>query len=83
MRYANGCVYDGEWRNDLRDGTGVFQDATGNHYKGGFLKGRKHGKGEMYFRGVGTITLRFNNGLVEETSNFTFEKASPWADPEF
>lgn len=50
MTYAGGDVYGGDWSHDSMhgDGTMVYA-ATGNTYTGGFKKGRRHGKGVMYF----------------------------------
>ena len=50
MIYANGDIYTGEWRNDEKDGQGEFLEArTGNRYVGGYLGGKKWGKGITYW----------------------------------
>ena len=50
MIYSNGDIYTGEWRNDEREGQGEFLEArTGNRYVGGFLGGKKWGKGITYW----------------------------------
>ena len=34
MKYDNGNVYDGEWKNNKRDGKGITHYASGNVYTG-------------------------------------------------
>ena len=44
--YKNGDIkYDGDWIDDLPEGTGKYIDADGNYYIGQFKKGVKNGKG--------------------------------------
>ena len=33
-RYANGAVYEGEWRNDLKEGKGKHTNAEKDVYEG-------------------------------------------------
>ena len=44
-KWKNGDVYDGEWKNDCRDGKGNFKWANGNIYKGDWIDNKKNGKG--------------------------------------
>ncbi len=48
--YPDGQIfYDGEWKNNLRDGVGKSYDSDGNlEYEGDWKKGKKHGKGKLY-----------------------------------
>ena len=34
MRYANGAVYEGSWKDDKREGQGVMRLANGAVYEG-------------------------------------------------
>ena len=34
MSYANGDKYDGDWKDDNKDGKGIYSDANGNKYDG-------------------------------------------------
>ena len=43
MKYANGMVYDGEWKNDLRHGFGVLTWPDGRKYEGDYKEGLKDG----------------------------------------
>jgi hypothetical protein len=46
MVYLSGNDYDGEWRNNLRDGKGVMRWVTTNEmYSGMWKEGRQHGHG--------------------------------------
>jgi hypothetical protein len=43
MIYKSGRVYEGDWKDDLRDGHGYERYANGNVYKGSFETGKAHG----------------------------------------
>ena len=45
MTYANKDVYDGEWKNDRKEGRGTMNYHNGDVYEGEFSKGKLHGKG--------------------------------------
>lgn len=45
MKYKNGRVYEGFFKNDLRDGKGFELYHNGNTYKGDFKYGKAEGKG--------------------------------------
>ena len=50
MTYADGSVYDGDWREHLPHGFGILRDArTKSVYLGMFAKGDRHGSGEETF----------------------------------
>lgn len=40
-------MYDGEWRNDLKEGHGKLEMATGDKYEGDWEVGKKNGKGKI------------------------------------
>lgn len=39
LTYKNGDVYDGEWKNDMFNGEGIFKDHFGNIYDGHWKDG--------------------------------------------
>ncbi len=45
MIYQNGRVYEGNWMNDLRWGSGYERYSSGNWYRGNFENGKAHGVG--------------------------------------
>ena len=49
MTLADNTVYEGNWKNDLRDGDGIEIDDTGKTYTGLWLNGVKHGQGVYTF----------------------------------
>jgi hypothetical protein len=85
----NGDRYEGEWKNDLFNGNGVFMwgpytdITTGTtistrRYEGGFVLGKRHGKG-AYFSGDGASYigcfkrgLYHGYGVLRKTSGDTY-----------
>jgi len=49
MVYANGNMYEGQWRAGNREGVGTMHYATGNKYVGQFVAGKKQGQGTFRF----------------------------------
>lgn len=54
MQFANGNLYDGEWKDDDRHGKGVhywkdFSKYHGDRYDGEWVEGKFNGKGVYYF----------------------------------
>jgi hypothetical protein len=45
MRYHNGNVYIGEWKQGLKDGFGSMNYENGSKYVGEWRNGKKHGQG--------------------------------------
>ena len=39
MYYYNGNRYDGNWKNDKKEGKGIFYDSNGNIYEGVWING--------------------------------------------
>ena len=83
LRKSDGCEYAGGWRNDLRSGEGVFKDKDGNACKGKFVDGKRHDVCELYWKGLGTLKLRFENGQVTGVLDFAFEPSCAWNDQNF
>ena len=49
MRYHNGNVYVGEWKQGLKDGFGSMTYENGSKYVGEWRNGKKHGQ-EITFK---------------------------------
>ena len=45
QRYADGSKYDGEWKFDLRSGSGTMKYANGDLYSGHFEMDKRSGAG--------------------------------------
>ena len=55
-RYADGSVYEGDFKDGKKHGRGVYRSASGNLYEGDYKDGKMHGQG----------VNRFANGDVYE-----------------
>ena len=44
-RFRNGDVYQGDWRDNAKEGQGVLRRKDVMQYEGDFLRGDMHGKG--------------------------------------
>ena len=51
FKWPDGRVYEGEYKNDKKDGYGEFEWADGRKYKGYWKNGKQHGEGEFFFPG--------------------------------
>jgi hypothetical protein len=47
--FQNGDVYEGEYRNGVRHGRGVYRFASGAVYDGEYVNGKKHGQGTFIY----------------------------------
>ena len=41
--YSDGSVYEGEWKNDERDGIGILYESDGSKYEGEWSNDKKKG----------------------------------------
>lgn len=48
-KYADGGVYDGDWKDGMRHGKGTYKWADGELYEGDWKAGKKHGKGTITY----------------------------------
>ena len=46
-RYSDGSMYEGEWKNGKRHGSGTFRSISGDVYEGQFQQDRRHGFGKL------------------------------------
>ena len=47
--YADGDMYEGQWRAGKRHGQGKFTYATGDMYEGGYVEDKRHGRGKYSY----------------------------------
>ena len=73
MNYANQDSYDGEWKEDLKDGKGAMNYNNGDVYKGPFSNDEMHGKGTFEYaagdvlKSVGEWNEGKKFGLFQDT----------------
>jgi hypothetical protein len=48
MDYADGNKYEGDWKNDMREGTGVLEFINGDKYEGDWENDKRNGRGKEY-----------------------------------
>ncbi|KAE9537643.1 hypothetical protein AGLY_006666 [Aphis glycines] len=53
MRWNDGAVYRGQWRNNEYNGRGKYVEVNGNIYDGQWSNGLKHGEGVYVFKDKG------------------------------
>jgi hypothetical protein len=41
MNYQNGDIYEGEWKNGLKDGSGIYKYYNGDKYSGCWNEDKK------------------------------------------
>src|SRR5690606_13006668 len=85
--YSNGDIYEGEFKNNLIHGRGIFKWDNGDIYEGDFKRGKKDGKGEFLWingdsyrgdfkddkrEGIGVFKSRLNN--IEYSGEFKDNK---------
>ena len=49
MYYKNGDRYDGEWKNDDREGMGILYYKNGDRYDGELKNDKREGMGILYY----------------------------------
>ena len=70
MRYDDGDVYAGEWRDGKQHGSGELRTASGNHYLGQWEYGKRHGEGRQTFSNGGSLYAgQWVNGDPHGTGN--------------
>lgn len=74
--YANGNVYDGTWKKNMKHGKGTFKCVNGDKYIGDWVDDQMHGKGTYYsnngdrYEGMWAKGLRHGRGVyVYENGN--------------
>ena len=66
ITYSNGDVYEGTFKNDMRNGQGTYTFANGERYVGSFRDNQLSGEGTYTWPSGKTYTGRFENGKIVE-----------------
>ena len=61
LQHREGDVYEGRWKNNLRNGQGKYTWATGEVYEGKWKDDQKHGKGTYTYSNGDTYIGRFRD----------------------
>ena len=79
---ATGDVYEGDWKDNLRHGSGTFTCAAdGKIYEGEFADGLKHGRGTLTLPSGDAITGNWDRGHVSGGVEFSHAPDSAWGNP--
>ena len=74
MEYTSGNVYEGNFSDGLKEGTGVYRRANGDSYVGSFKNDKMEGKGVLTWANGSSYDGDWKNDLKEGTGVFR------WAD---
>ena len=66
ITYSNGDVYEGTFKNDMRNGQGTYTFANGERYVGSFRDNQLSGERTYAWPSGKTYTGRFENGKIVE-----------------
>ena len=63
MIHTDGRIYEGEWQNNIKHGTGVDISQSGNKYEGEFINGKANGEGLYLWQNGESYEGEWKNGL--------------------
>jgi len=63
--YKNGDIYDGYWKNNLKEEYGIMKYNNGDIYEGNWKKDKKEGEGIMKYKNGDEFNGEWNNDLKE------------------
>ena len=63
MVYANGSVYEGDYRDDKKEGRGTFKHSSGDTYDGEWKDGKYHGRGAYTTASGETMVSAYREGM--------------------
>jgi len=85
MRYRNGRLYEGHWKDNKRDGKGYEQFANGNSYEGMYKEGKPDGQGtykwvkrEEQFSGLWYQGMKYGYGIWQRSNGDMY--CGQWAN---
>eukprot|EP00003_Mantamonas_plastica_P018366 TRINITY_DN3008_c0_g1_i4.p1 TRINITY_DN3008_c0_g1~~TRINITY_DN3008_c0_g1_i4.p1 ORF type:complete len:213 (-),score=55.38 TRINITY_DN3008_c0_g1_i4:21-659(-) len=70
--FVSGSSYNGEYRNNLRDGQGVFEDTKGNEFNGEWKNGVKEGQGEYTYSNGDKYQGEWKNGNKDGQGKYVY-----------
>jgi len=72
IQYPNGDKYQGEWKDDMKDGYGMFTYINGNKYKGKWKDDMKDGYGIFIYAAGDKYKGRFKNDMANGRGIITY-----------
>ena len=66
IRLENGDIYKGNFRNDVRHGSGICQFKSGALYRGEFKDDKPNGLGILYSGKNEIIECKFQDGMIPD-----------------
>eukprot|EP01114_Cavostelium_apophysatum_P020237 TRINITY_DN6731_c0_g1_i1.p1 TRINITY_DN6731_c0_g1~~TRINITY_DN6731_c0_g1_i1.p1 ORF type:complete len:643 (-),score=182.41 TRINITY_DN6731_c0_g1_i1:465-2393(-) len=81
IMFSKGATYDGEWKEGVFYGKGIYVYSTGDLYEGDFVKGKFEGYGRYTTSGGVVIEGRFAQGKPVDVPVETKKVTSPQFDP--
>lgn len=78
-----GSRYEGDYLNDMRDGTGAHYFANGDRYEGDWVADVMHGKGTFYYSNGHRYEGEFQDGLQQGTGAYYFVEEGERYEGEF
>jgi hypothetical protein len=70
--FADGAVYEGEFKADQKEGRGIFRYANGNVYEGEWKADKKEGRGKYVFADGSVYEGEFKAGKKEGQGTFLY-----------
>ena len=72
LKFSNGNIYVGDWKNHYREGKGKLTYANGDVYKGEFKQSKFNGKGTMTFRNGEEYIGEWANDLQNGKGKYSY-----------
>ena len=73
VRYHNNDVYEGQWKDNERNGQGIMRFADGEVYVGTWKDGKMHGYGTYTFENGDVYEGQWKGGKKDGYGTYTFE----------
>ena len=78
--YENGDIYEGDFIDGKRQGTGIYRYAkTGHRYEGGWDENVKKNIGKMLYNGIGEYHGYWENGRRHGEGVFTYKNGDVYS----
>mmetsp|Transcript_19509 Transcript_19509/g.64693 ORF Transcript_19509/g.64693 Transcript_19509/m.64693 type:complete len:357 (-) Transcript_19509:3501-4571(-) len=76
MKYRNGDIYTGAWKNNMMNGEGTMVYTNGEKYHGEWINDRRNGKGTHHFKDTSRYEGEFFNDDMHGLGTFYYQNGS-------